>query len=340
MAAEPKTSTTGVDLTVDGITDAVNHINSANPDPRFRYILERLVVHLHDFARETRLSTKEWMSALRFLESVGETCTPLRDEFVLLSDVLGLSLLVDSIDHPKPESATEGTLLGPFHTHDAENVAHGTSISRDVEGEPLLVICTVKDTDGKPLQGVTVDIWETDSTGHYDTQYANRDGPDGRAILETDVEGVFWFKAIVPVPYPIPGDGPVGRLLELLGRHNMRPGHMHFKLDKEGYEHLITALYVRGDPYERSDAVFGVKSSLIIDLEQVDEELATQYQVSSGSRLLRYDFVLVTEQESAALRQRNSNLALERLGRSLQLIDGLPVAIETKSEDKVGRQSV
>lgn len=164
----------------------------------------------------------------------------LSQEFILLSDILGLSLLVDSIDHPKPPNSTEGTVLGPFHTHDAHTLENGAVISHDQNGEPLLVLCTVKDINGKPIEGVKIDIWETDSSGHYDVQHADRTEPDGRCIMTSDDQGVFWFKAIVPVPYPIPHDGPVGQLLKILKRHPMRPAHMHFMFEKEGYDHLIT----------------------------------------------------------------------------------------------------
>jgi protocatechuate 3,4-dioxygenase beta subunit len=165
-------------------------------------------------------------------------------EFILLSDILGLSLLVDSIDHPKPPNSTEGTVLGPFHTHEAEVISHGDLMSHDENGQPLLVLCTVKDVQGRPIEGVKIDIWETDSSGKYDVQHPNRDGPDGRCILTSDAEGIFWFKAIVPVPYPIPHDGPVGQLLKKLGRHPMRPSHMHFMFEKEGFDHLITYVYL------------------------------------------------------------------------------------------------
>jgi protocatechuate 3,4-dioxygenase beta subunit len=161
-------------------------------------------------------------------------------EFILLSDILGLSLLVDAIDHPKPPSSTEGSVLGPFHTHEAETITNGEGMSSDPKGEPCLVVCSVKDVHGKPIEGVKIDIWETDSTGHYDVQYAERDGPDGRCVMMSDEEGTFWFKAIVPVPYPIPHDGPVGQLLKLLNRHPWRPSHMHFMFEKPGWDHLIT----------------------------------------------------------------------------------------------------
>jgi protocatechuate 3,4-dioxygenase beta subunit len=248
------------DLTIDNITDNVKLINSKCPDPRFKYLLERLVQHLHDYARETRLSHNEWMAAIQFLTSVGQTCTDVRQvcsvvtrcviyadqsdcelqEFILLSDILGLSLLVDSIDHPKPASSTEGTVLGPFHTHDAVSEPNGTQIAHDPEGEPCLVVCTVKDTEGKPISDVKIDIWETDSNGKYDVQYEGREQPDQRAVMHSDNEGIFWFKAIVPVPYPIPNDGPVGKLLKVLKRHCYRPSHMHFMMEKPGFDHLIT----------------------------------------------------------------------------------------------------
>jgi protocatechuate 3,4-dioxygenase beta subunit len=173
-----------------------------------------------------------------------------------LSDVLGLSILVDSIDHPKPPNSTEGTVLGPFHTEDAPNISHGENMSQDPNGEPLLVLCNIKDTNGKPIDGVTVNVWETDSSGHYDVQHPDRAGPDGRCIIRSDANGEFWFKAIKPVPYPIPYDGPVGSLLKKLNRHPYRPSHMHFTFEKEGYDHLVT--------YVCSSSYFSICSFIII----------------------------------------------------------------------------
>ena len=247
-------------------------------------------------------------------------------------------------------------------------MSHGDLMSQDANGEPLLVLCTVKDVDGKPVSGVKVDIWETDSSGHYDVQHPDRTGPDGRCVMKTDDEGIFWFKAIVPVPYPIPHDGPVGKLLIHLKRHPMRPAHMHFMFEKEGFDHLITyvflflfylvhpspffrlalllsfvfaistsltwvsvsstsnrALYLKNDPYESSDAVFGVKNSLIVELGKVDKATADKYGVKEGSALMTYDFVLVTEKNSFDLRCENSAKALERLGRRVKIVKGLPV---------------
>ncbi|KAJ5247374.1 catechol dioxygenase [Penicillium chermesinum] len=294
------------DLNIENITENVIAINSLCEDARMRYILERLVTHLHDFARETRLSTNEWMAGLLFLTEVGKNCSDVRQEFILLSDVLGLSLLVDSIDHPKPPGSTEGTVLGPFHTHEAEEISAGQSMSSDPKGEPLLVVCTLKDTEGRPIEGAKIDIWETDSSGKYDVQYAERDGPDGRCVMRSDKEGVFWFKAITPVPYPIPHDGPVGEV-------------------KEGFDHLITALYLRGDPYETSDAVFGVKNSLVVDIGKAGPEYAQKYGVPEDHALLTYDFVLVPDEETASLRAHNSKVALDKLGRKVKIVNGLPI---------------
>jgi protocatechuate 3,4-dioxygenase beta subunit len=228
------------DLTPDNITPNTIIINSQGPDKRLQYLLERLVTHLHDFVRETRLTTEEWMTALLFLTAVGQISSDTRQEFILLSDTLGLSTLVENINHPKPPNATEGTVLGPFHTDDAHTFSHGDSICSPGKGEPCLVRCTLRDTAGRPIAGAAVDIWETDETGHYDTQYADRGHPDCRGILRTDENGRFWFKAVRPVPYPIPHDGPVGKLLEKLHRHPYRPSHMHFMILAEGYDTLVT----------------------------------------------------------------------------------------------------
>ncbi|KAF6834008.1 Hydroxyquinol 1,2-dioxygenase [Colletotrichum musicola] len=315
-----------LDLTIDNITPNTVRINSQGGDARLKYLMERLVTHLHDFARETRLSTDEWMKALDFLVGCGQISSDVRHEFILLSDILGLSLLVDSINHPKPPGSTEGSVLGPFHTHDAPTLDNGANMSGDPEGEPLLVVCTVKDRHGKPVPGVKIDIWETDSSGHYDVQHEGRTGASERCVMVSDDDGRFWFRAIRPVSYPIPHDGPVGKLLQLLGRHCWRPAHLHFMFEKAGWDHLITALYIRGDPYEKSDAVFGVKGSLVVDLEKVDKATAGEYGVEEGSWLLKHDFVLVTEKETEDLRDRNAVEALGKLGLThLKLVDHLPV---------------
>ncbi|KAI1186877.1 dioxygenase [Nemania serpens] len=314
-----------LDLTIDNITPNAVKINSQSGDRRLTYLMERLVTHLHDFARETRISTDEWMAGLNFLVQCGQITDDVRHEFIMLSDILGLSLLVDNINHPKPPNTTEGSVLGPFHTHDAPTLDHGATMSSDPKGEPLLCICTVKDTNGKPVEGVKIDIWETDSSGHYDVQHSDRSEPTERCVMLSDANGHFWFKCILPVSYPIPHDGPVGKLLEKLNRHPWRPAHLHFMMEKKGWDHLITSLYMRGDPYETSDAVFGVKKSLIVEPQKIDSAVAKQYDVAEGSWILRHDFVLTTDEETANLRDQLALEALEKQGLNLKLVDHLPV---------------
>ncbi len=229
-----------LDLTTDNITPNTIRINDQTDDARLRYLMARLVTHLHDFARETRLSTGEWVAAIEFLVATGQICSAVRNEFILLSDILGLSLLVDNINHPKPAGTTEGSVLGPFHTHDAPTLASGASMTSDPDGEPMLALCRVVDPGGAPVAGVKVDIWETDSSGHYDVQHAGRNAPSERCVMVPDADGRFCFRGIKPVPYPIPHDGPVGKLLQRLGRHCWRPAHVHFMFEKEGWDHLIT----------------------------------------------------------------------------------------------------
>ncbi|KXX82617.1 Hydroxyquinol 1,2-dioxygenase [Madurella mycetomatis] len=314
-----------LDLTIDNITPNTIRINSQSSDARLTYLMARLVTHLHDFARETRLSTDEWMAAIEFLIGCGKICSDVRNEFILLSDVLGLSLLVDNINHPKPPGGTEGSVLGPFHTHDAPLLPHGASMTSDPEGEPMLAVCTVKDTAGNPIPGVTIDIWETDSSGHYDVQHADRDAPSERCVMVSDEQGRFWFRGLKPVSYPIPHDGPVGRLLQLLKRHCWRPAHVHFMFGKDGWDRLVTALYLRGDPFETSDAVFGVKKSLVVDLGKVDNEMAKEYGVDEGIWLLKHDFVLTTQEQTEQLRDQLATEALGKLGLKMKLVDHLPV---------------
>ncbi|KAK1255938.1 hypothetical protein MKX07_008197 [Trichoderma sp. CBMAI-0711] len=313
------------DLTIDNITRKVVQASSQSGDARLDYLMERLVTHVHDFARETRLSTREWMAAIHFLTQTGQMCSPVRQEFILLSDVFGLSMLVDSIDHPKPPNCTQGSVLGPFHTNDAPHLPIGSSMTTDSAGEPLLALCTVCDSSGRPLSGVNVDIWEADSSGHYDVQYAGRQAPSERCVMTSDVDGGFWFRAIRPVSYPVPDDGPVGRLLGLLKRHSHRPAHMHFIFEKQGLDRLVTTLFIRGDQYETSDVVFGVKSNLVVDLERVDEKTAAKYGVLEGTLLLRHKFVLASARETEELRDKNAMEAMGRLGLKTKLMDHLPV---------------
>ncbi|KAL4868872.1 hypothetical protein BDV12DRAFT_208938 [Aspergillus spectabilis] len=313
------------DLTVANITDNVNILNSQCPNRRLAFVLNRLVTHLHAFARETRLSTEEWETGLNFLVAVGQISTDLRGEMVLLSDTLGLSALVDSINHPQTEGFTEGTVLGPFHTNDAPVTENGYTLHNDPDCIPLFVLCSIRDSVGHAIPGVQCDVWEGDSKGFYDIQNPHRSAPDGRAVLHSNEAGIFFFRGLVPVPYPIPGDGPVGAMLKLLNRHPNRPGHVHFMLQKEGYDKLVTALYPRGDLYEASDPVFGVKESLIVDLGVVDEDVGEKYGVEVGTKRLTHEFVLAAVDEASEIRGENARVAMEELGFRGEICEGLPV---------------
>ena len=317
----PKTIPPMKDLTTENITENVVALNNLCSDPRTRYIFERLVHHLHDFARETQLTSDEWMTGIKFLTAVGQISHDLRAEMILLSDTLGLSLLMDAIAHPRVHGVTEGTVLGPFHTHDAPVTENGYVLHEDPHAERLFVLCSIKDTKGRPLKNVQCDVWEGDSHGFYDVQKGTeRQGPDGRAVIRSNDEGVFYFTAIVPVPYPIPDDGPVGGMLKMLNRHPNRPGHIHFMLDAPGYDKLVTALYPRGDPYETSDPVFGVKESLIVDLSHVNPVLAQKFGVKVGMKLLTYDFVLASEDQAMGIREEKRMEAAAKMGLDMSAL--------------------
>ncbi|CAF1313949.1 unnamed protein product [Didymodactylos carnosus] len=281
-------------------------MNGQSADPRVKFLLEKLVDHIHDYARETQLTSEEWMVGLRFLTKCGQMCTDIRQEFILLSDVLGLSALVDALNNPKPPTATESTVLGPFHTDDAPDVANGESIASPGKGEKCLVIATVKDIDGKPIEGAKIDVWETDGNGHYDVEYDERDRPDMRGCLTSNKNGEFYFKCVRPVSYTVPTDGPVGELLKNLDRHSFRPAHIHFRINVPGdkYSELITTLFLRGDPHLTTDAVFGVKRSLIVDLGRIEDgSIAKKYDADEQDWLIKWDFVMTTIDEANALKK-------------------------------------
>lgn len=276
------------------------------PNPRNKFIFQNLIRHLHQFVKETDITTEEWMTAIQFLTETGQKCTSIRQEFILLSDVFGVSALVDAINNPAVDKATETSVLGPFFTEDAHDVAYGESIASEGKGDYMLVKGRVTNIQGDPVPNATIDTWETDGFGFYDTQYVKRDGPDCRGRLKTDEKGYYQYRAIVPVSYPIPGDGTVGRMLELVHRHNNRPAHLHLMIEAPGYHKLVTALYPEGDPYVTCDTVFGVKKSLVVKLDTIEsDDEAKQYGFKHGPvKVLNRDFVLLTEQEAAEARKK------------------------------------
>ncbi|HYW23410.1 MAG TPA: intradiol ring-cleavage dioxygenase [Terriglobales bacterium] len=280
---------TDVDETT--ITQAVLDRLTACPSPRLRQVSDALVRHLHAFVREVEPTMDEWMTGIEFLTRTGQICSPARQEFILLSDTLGVSMLVDAINHRFAEGVTETTVLGPFYVQGPPERERGADISDGVAGEPLLVEGTVRGASGEPLAGAVVDTWHSDQDGYYDVQRG--DELTLRARFRTDDAGRFWFWSIVPSSYPIPNDGPVGQLLRAQGRHPYRPAHVHFKIGAPGHEELATHVFVAGDRYLESDAVFGVKRSLIRELDRLPASEAPDGRALDGpfSRM-RYDFVL------------------------------------------------
>jgi protocatechuate 3,4-dioxygenase beta subunit len=263
------------------------------PDPRLREVLTSLVRHLHAFTKDVGLTVDEWATAIRFLTEVGQKCSPVRQEFILLSDVLGVSMLVETITN-RAGDATESTVEGPFHMVDSPPRELGANIALDGKGEPCLVTGTVKGVDGTPLPGAAVDVWQANADGFYDVQQPQEQPESNlRGLFTADDEGRFWFRSIVPRYYPIPDDGPVGRLLEATRRHPYRPAHVHFDVRAAGYRPLVTHLFVADTPYIDSDAVFGVKDSLVREFPVVDDaEQAAEVGLPNPFRTVHFDVVL------------------------------------------------
>lgn len=251
------------------LTELVLAKVAAAPDPRFRTIMISLVRHLHNFVREIELTESEWMTAIEFLTATGQKCDDKRQEFILLSDILGVSMLVDAINNRMPEGATETTVLGPFYVRDAPELTSGSNIAPGEAGTTTYVSGRITDSNGGPIADATLDVWQTDSDGFYDVQRPkHRNEMRLRGRFRTDADGSYRFRTIKPVSYPLPTDGPVGRMLDRLGRHPYRPAHIHFIVSAPGYTPVTTHLFVAGDPYIESDAVFGVKPSLIVDFQE------------------------------------------------------------------------
>ncbi|WP_233517591.1 dioxygenase family protein [Geodermatophilus marinus] len=241
-------------------------------DPRLREVLTALVGHLHAFVKDVGLTPEEWARGIRFLTETGQTCDDTRQEFILLSDVLGVSMLVDALAHPAGDGVTESTVEGPFHLVASPAREPGDSIVEAGDGEPCLVTGRVLDTAGVPVAGAAVDVWQADADGFYDVQRPGEVPRDNlRGVFPTDAEGRFRFRTIVPRWYPIPDDGPVGRLLAATGRHPNRPAHLHVEVTGPGIRTLTTHVFVSDSPYLDSDAVFGVRARLVRDFVRVDD---------------------------------------------------------------------
>lgn len=281
------------DLDENSITKAVLERVAQAPNPRVRQISEALVRHLHAFVREIEPTEEEWWQGVKFLTDAGHMCNDTRQEFILMSDTLGVSMLVDAINHRLPGAATETTVFGPFYVPPPE-FPLGGDIKGHLEGHPMYVHGTVRSLDGRPIAGAIVDVWHSDKDGFYDLQMLHKN-PNyaGRGRFHTDANGHMRFWTVRPTAYPIPNDGPVGKMLDAQGRHPYRPEHIHFLIDAPGHRKLVTHVFAKGDKYLDSDVVFGVKESLIREYVGHQGGAAPDGKTMQGQWFsLEYDFVL------------------------------------------------
>ena len=281
-------------LTEENATAAVIAGIGEATDARLKEIMVRLLGHLHDFVREVELTEEEWLAGIRFLTAVGQKCDDRRQEFILLSDVLGVSMLTDAINNRKPTGATESSVLGPFYREGAEEIPAAANLSMAEGGEPCIVSGRVSGAGGAPIAGALLDVWQTAPNGLYETQDPGQPDFNLRGKLRTDAGGRYQFRTVKPVTYPIPDDGPVGNLLAALGRHSWRPAHIHFIVSAPGYVPVTTQIFTEGDSYLDSDAVFGVKETLVAQYVRHDSaDEAAERGVTAPFHTVDYDFELV-----------------------------------------------
>ena len=281
----------------DTITQAVLASMDGCGNPRLHTVMTCLVQHLHAFAREVKLTEDEWFTAIKFLTDVGHITDDKRQEFVLLSDTLGLSMLVTTQNNRKPAACTEATVLGPFFVDGAPEYQNGDDVSNGALGAPCFVQGQIRGVNGEPVADASIDVWQSDEDGFYDVQKTTDDVGDmvhsAQGKLHTQADGRFHFRSILAEAYPIPHDGPVGRMLDALGRHPWRPAHLHFWIKAPGYDTLITHVFRDGDQYLDSDAVFGVRSNLVVEWVKHEPGIAPDgTSMSTPFFTLEYDFVL------------------------------------------------
>lgn len=262
-------------------------------DPRFKRVMTSLITHVHDFVREVELSESEWFTAIQFLTEVGRTCTDKRQEFILLSDTLGVSVLVISINHRADQGSAESTVQGPFYWEGAPDMPLGSNLAEGVSGEPAFYSGRVLSEDGRPLANALLDIWSGDGEGNYDMQLPGQAEMKARGKIRTDGDGRYWFRSIKPTFYPVPTDGPVGLMLRKMGRHPFRPGHIHMIVSAPGHLPVTTHLFVAGSEYLDSDAVFGMKESLVARFDRHPAGAAPNgNRVETPFYTVNYDFRL------------------------------------------------
>jgi len=277
-------------LTQDNITQAVIARFADTPDPRLKEVMTSLVQHLHAFARDVKLTEGEWLRGIQFLTRTGHITDDRRQEFILLSDTLGLSMLTIAMNNEKPAGCTEATVFGPFYVEGAPSYDLGEDVANGAPGVPCQVRGTVRGLDGEAVPGAEIHVWQANAEGKYDVQREGLAAPQARGVLHADGQGRYHFRSILAEAYPIPDDGPVGDMLKATRRHPWRPAHLHFMIKAPSYETLTTHVFRNGDGYLDSDAVFGVRQSLVADwVKQPD-----------GRYLVEYDFVLAPQRKEGA----------------------------------------
>jgi hydroxyquinol 1,2-dioxygenase len=270
------------------------------PDPRLREVMQSAIKHLHAFVSEVRPSGAEWFKAIEFLTQTGQKCDDKRQEFILLSDTMGVSMLVDEINNRRVAGATPSTVEGPFHIPDAPEVAHGASMAGSAPGIPCFVSGTVRGLDGKPIAGAVLDLWQTDGEGLYEEQRRTTE-PWMRGIYKSQADGSYSVRTVAPISYTIPMDGPVGAFFNRTDMSHMRPAHIHFAISAPGFHYLVTHLFQKGDEFIQNDVVYGVKDALIVEFVKKPPGKASNGEmVDTPFYEVKYDFVL-EEQKQAAL---------------------------------------
>ncbi len=277
----------------DPLTKEVLERFEGSESERFREVMQSLVRHLHAFARDVELTEKEWFAAIDFLTRCGHITDDKRQEFILLSDVMGLSMQVIGLNNKKPEGATEATVFGPFFVEDSPKFVLGDDISNGAPGEPCYFSGRILSADGTKIPNAHIEVWQSDEDGFYDVQYADLAEMRGRGQMNADEEGRYYFWSVKPVAYPIPYDGPVGEMLGAANRSPMRPAHEHFMISAPSHETLITHVFDKEDEHLESDAVFGVKDSLITTFEKREAGEAPDGKVMDEAfYTITYDFVM------------------------------------------------
>ncbi len=287
-------------FTEENSAEVVISRNAEAKNERLKQVMAVVTRKLHEAVKEIEPTQDEWFETIMFLTHTGHMCNEWRQEFILLSDVLGVSMLVDAINNRKPSGASESTVLGPFHVADAPELPMGANICLDHKGEDMVISGRILDTEGKPIANAVIDVWQANDEGFYDVQQKGIQ-PDFnlRGVFRTGADGRYWFRAVKPKYYPIPDDGPVGKMLGALGRHPYRPAHLHYIIKADGFQSLTTHIFDPDDPYIGSDAVFGVKKSLLAEFRKIDDPAqARELGFDSWFWEVGHDFTLAREKSA------------------------------------------